>query len=61
MNRMVIFDDREFSFASEDDRPDFGPMTDLRGVFEIRTGILNTAERLIREWGEEAVAYFVPE
>ncbi len=57
---MLIFDDRDFEFDSERTSPDFGPMTDLRATFELRTGVLTTAERLNREWKEGVGAFHVP-
>ncbi len=58
---MVIFDDRDFDFGAGNQRPDFGPITDLRAVFELRTGALTTAQRLAREWSDGVAAVFVPE
>lgn len=63
MSRMIIFDDRDFE-GVEPGRGtgvDFGPMTDLRATFEIRSGILTTGERLARQWNEDVAAVWVPE
>ncbi len=57
---MVIFDDRDYSFGDAGTKPDFGPITDLRAVFELRTGALTTAQRLAREWPDGVAAFFVP-
>jgi UDP-N-acetylglucosamine diphosphorylase/glucosamine-1-phosphate N-acetyltransferase len=52
MTRMIIFDDGKGSF---------GPMTDLRAAFEVRTGMLTTAGR-IAAWRPRTLAgYWVPE
>lgn len=48
--RMIIFDDG---------RHDLAPMTDLRAVFEIRTGILTVAERIVRVRTETLAGYWV--
>jgi UDP-N-acetylglucosamine diphosphorylase / glucose-1-phosphate thymidylyltransferase / UDP-N-acetylgalactosamine diphosphorylase / glucosamine-1-phosphate N-acetyltransferase / galactosamine-1-phosphate N-acetyltransferase len=52
MHRMIIFDDG---------RGRFGPMTDLRASFELRTGMLTTAGRLSAHWPKSLAAYWVPE
>jgi UDP-N-acetylglucosamine diphosphorylase/glucosamine-1-phosphate N-acetyltransferase len=49
---MVIFDDG---------RGRFGPMTDLRACFEVRTGMLTTAGRLAAARPESLGAYWVPQ
>lgn len=49
--RMVIFDDG---------RGQFGPLTDLRAAFELRTGVLTTAERLCTVFPRALCAYHVP-
>ncbi|HRP62927.1 MAG TPA: putative sugar nucleotidyl transferase [Phycisphaerales bacterium] len=51
MRRMIIFDD---------DRGRFGPMTDLRASFELRTGMLTTARRLAAHRPKTLAAYWVP-
>ncbi|MHC5045520.1 MAG: putative sugar nucleotidyl transferase [Planctomycetota bacterium] len=48
---MVIFDDGQGRF---------GPMTDLRACFEVRTGMLTTAGRLAAARPEPLGAYWVP-
>lgn len=45
----------------DDDGGRLGPMRDLRAAFELRTGALTTAQRLIRQTGDEPVALRVPE
>lgn len=52
----MIFDDRDFPFDDSVGAPDFGPITDLRAAFEIRTGAATTAERLAREWPDGVAA-----
>ncbi len=59
MSRMLIFDDRDFVFT-DDIRPDFGPLGDLRAYFEFRTGMLTTFDRLSREWADGVAAVWVP-
>jgi UDP-N-acetylglucosamine diphosphorylase / glucose-1-phosphate thymidylyltransferase / UDP-N-acetylgalactosamine diphosphorylase / glucosamine-1-phosphate N-acetyltransferase / galactosamine-1-phosphate N-acetyltransferase len=51
MRRMIIFDDG---------RGRFGPMTDLRASFELRTGMLTTAERIAAQRPKTLAAYWVP-
>lgn len=51
MTRMIIFDDG---------RGRFGPMTDLRASFELRTGMLTTAGRLAGHWPKSLAGYWVP-
>lgn len=46
---MIIFDDG---------RCDLSPMTDLRACFEIRTGIMTSAERIIRSRREPLASYW---
>ena len=50
--QMIIFDDGLGRF---------GPMTDLRACFEIRTGMLTTAGRLAAARPEPLGAYWVPQ
>lgn len=50
--RMIVFDDG---------RGQFGPMTDLRAAFEIRTGVRTTAARLAALWPRTLAGYWVPE
>jgi UDP-N-acetylglucosamine diphosphorylase / glucose-1-phosphate thymidylyltransferase / UDP-N-acetylgalactosamine diphosphorylase / glucosamine-1-phosphate N-acetyltransferase / galactosamine-1-phosphate N-acetyltransferase len=52
MRRMIIFDDG---------RGRFGPMTDLRACFELRTGMLTTAERICAHRPKMLAAYWVPQ
>lgn len=52
MHRMIIFDDG---------RGRFGPMTDLRASFELRTGMLTTAGRLAGHWPKSLAGYWVPQ
>ena len=52
MSRMIIFDDG---------KGEYGPMTDLRAAFEMRTGMLTTAGRL-DAWRPRTLAgYWTPE
>lgn len=62
MSRMIIFDDRDFDGVAPGRHTgvDFGPMTDLRATFEIRSGILTTGERLARQWNEDVAAVWAP-
>ena len=57
----MIFDDRDYPFHDSVCTPDFGPITDLRATFEIRTGAATTAERLAREWPDGVAALWVPD
>lgn len=50
--RIIIFDD---------DKGQFGPMTDLRASFELRTGMLTTAERIRLHCLGGLAGYWVPE
>lgn len=50
MIRMIIFDD---------DHGQFGPMTDLRASFELRTGMLTTAGRLVAARPKSLAGYWV--
>lgn len=52
MARVIIFDDG---------RGQFGPMTDLRAAFEIRTGMLTNAGRIANTWPRRLAGLFVPE
>ena len=52
MSRVVIFDDG---------RGQFGPMSDLRASFEIRTGMLTNAGRMSLLWPRRVAGLFVPE
>ena len=49
---MIIFDD---------DLGELGPMTDLRAAFEVRTGMLTTADRIVARRTESLVGYWVPQ
>lgn len=51
MMRIIIFDD---------DQGHFGPMTDLRAAFELRTGMLSTAERIASHFPRKLAGYWVP-
>ncbi|TVQ52448.1 MAG: hypothetical protein EA377_10250 [Phycisphaerales bacterium] len=51
MPRMIIFDDG---------RGQFGPMTDLRASFELRTGMLTTAGRIKQSRPKQLAGYWVP-
>lgn len=52
MMRIIIFDDGKGRF---------GPMTDLRASFELRTGMLTTAERIMLQWPKCLGGYWVPQ
>ena len=52
MNRMIIFDDG---------KGEFGPMCDLRAVFELRTGMLTTAGRIAAHRPKTLAGYWVPD
>lgn len=52
MIRIIIFDDG---------RGRFGPMTDLRASFELRTGMLTTADRIMTQWPRRLGGYWVPQ
>jgi UDP-N-acetylglucosamine diphosphorylase/glucosamine-1-phosphate N-acetyltransferase len=52
MHRLIIFDD---GFGK------FGPMTDLRAAFELRTGMYTTAGRIATTWPKRLAGYWVPE
>ena len=52
MTRMIIFDDG---------RGQFGPMTDLRAAFEIRTGMETTARRIHARYPKTLAGYWTPE
>lgn len=49
---LIIFDDC---------RGELGPMTDLRAVFEVRTGALTTAGRIVAAFPGRLAAYWAPE
>jgi UDP-N-acetylglucosamine diphosphorylase/glucosamine-1-phosphate N-acetyltransferase len=51
MTRIMIFDDGKGRF---------GPMTDLRAAFELRTGMLTTAQRIMLQWPKRLAGYWVP-
>ncbi len=51
MSRIIIFDDGNGRF---------GPMTDLRACFEIRTGAHTTAQRIASTWPKTLAGYWVP-
>lgn len=62
MASLVVFDDRAVVGSTRrGDGADFGPMADLRAVFEIRTGRLTTLERLAAQWPDPPAALWVPE
>ena len=44
----------------DDGHGELGPMTDLRASFEVRTGMLTTAERIMARRPESLAAYWVP-
>lgn len=48
---MILFDDG---------RGEFGPLTDLRAAFEIRTGMFTTGKRLTVALAQTPAAYWVP-
>jgi UDP-N-acetylglucosamine diphosphorylase/glucosamine-1-phosphate N-acetyltransferase len=50
MSRLIIFDDG---------LGHLGPMTDLRAAFEVRTGMLTTAERIAAAWPKSLAGYWV--
>ena len=52
MSRMIIFDDG---------LGQLGPMTDLRAVYEVRTGMYTTAGRIRACWPKNLAGYWVPE
>ena len=52
MASLVIYDDGDGCL---------GPMTDLRPVFDLRTGAHRTLERIERRMGRFPVAWWVPE
>ncbi len=49
---MIIFDDG---------LGELGPMTDLRAAFEVRTGMLTTADRIVARRSESLAGYWVPQ
>src|SRR5262245_1188723 len=51
MHRMIIFDDG---------LGQFGPMTDLRAAFEVRTGMFTTAGRIAAHRPKMLAGYWVP-
>jgi UDP-N-acetylglucosamine diphosphorylase/glucosamine-1-phosphate N-acetyltransferase len=51
MSRLIIFDDG---------LGHLGPMTDVRATFELRTGMMTTAERLAANWPKSLAGYWVP-
>ncbi len=51
MRNLILFDDGH---------PGMAPLTDLRAVFELRTGSLTTAERITEQVGEHPCALAVP-
>lgn len=59
MSNLVVFDDSEF-VAAGSFAPDLAPLTDLRAVFDLRTGSATTLERLERAAPVPLVAVFVP-
>lgn len=52
MATLIIFDDH---------RGQFGPITDLRASFEVRTGVLTTGARLAACWPQMPLAYWTAE
>ncbi len=52
MVRLIIFDDG---------LGQFGPMTDLRAAFELRTGMLTTAGRITSAFPKRLAGYWAPE
>lgn len=56
---ILIFDDSDFS-SPACQRADFGPITDLRAAFEIRTGVWTNWERMERESECGPVSFRVP-
>lgn len=52
MNGLVLLDDG---------RGHFGPMVDLRASFDLRSGLLTTAERIVAANGQPTVGAIVPE
>ena len=52
MEHLLIFDDG---------RGRLGPLTDLRAAFDVRTGMLTTAERIRQAWSGADAAYAAPE
>lgn len=49
---IVLFDDSDGRGDGSDGAPLLSPLTDLRSVFDVRTGALTTLERLIRVLGD---------
>ena len=45
----------------DDGRGDFGPLTDLRPAFRLRTGAQTTAQRIARRLGHDVAAGWVPD
>lgn len=60
MSGLVIFDDRAHRAAREP-IVDLSPLDDLRGVFDLRTGMLTTRRRLEQQWSGASAALWVPE
>lgn len=52
----IVFDDRDFPRENAQ-RIDFGPITDLRATFEIRTGVWTNWERLERDAATPAILW----
>ncbi len=59
MSGLVIFDDRDHVAAGEP-VVDLSPLDDLRAVFDVRTGMLKTRQRLARQWPGGLAALWVP-
>lgn len=56
---LLIFDDRDFVHPP-DQAPDWGPVTDTRAVFDVRTGAITARQRFQREWPHELAGVWVP-
>jgi len=60
MSHMIVFDDRDFVHHSKW-APDWGPITDLRATFEVRSGMVTTLERLAWIWNDQPISVWVPD
>jgi len=60
MSQMVIFDDRAYPGCAPA-AVDLSPASDLRAVYDIRTGMNTTRERLVREWSPGLAALWAPD
>ncbi len=56
MHPFIVFDDRDFPRENAQ-RIDFGPITDLRATFEIRTGLWTNWERLEHDASTPAILW----